>query len=292
MFIRESVVVGGKEISFETGRLAKQANGAVMMRVGDCAVLVTAVSTSERPGLDFFPLTCEYVEKNYAAGKIPGGFFKREGRLRDHETLTARIMDRPLRPLFPKGYKKDTQVIATVMSADTENPTDVIALTGASAAVHISDIPWAGPIAGVRVAQVAGEFVIFPTFQQIAEATIDLVVAVSRDAIVMVEGGADEAPEQDVIDALMFAHKEGQAIINLIEKLRAAVGQEKRAFSIPELDSKYAARVAALADADLKTAACIKQKHARYDAYAKVKESVLGTLKAELGDDVYAENEK
>jgi len=292
MFIRESVVVGGKEISFETGKLAKQAHGAVVMRCGDCVVLVTAVSTSERPGLDFFPLTCEYVEKNYAAGKIPGGFFKREGRLRDHETLTARMMDRPLRPLFPKGYKMDTQVIATVMSADPENPTDVLALTGASAAVHISNIPWAGPIAGVRVAQVAGEFVLFPTFQQIAESTIELVVALSRDAIVMVEGGADEASEGDIIDALMFAHREAQPIIDLIEKLRAAVGQPKRPFSVPEISAAHAKRIAELADADLKKAACIKQKHERYDAYATVKQSVLSTLKSEIGEEAFLAEEK
>ena|SRR5436190_10773836 len=159
MFVRESIVVGGKTLTFETGRLAKQAHGAVIVTCEGSVVLVTVVSAEERPGLDFFPLTCEYQEKTYAAGKIPGGFFKREGRLRENEILTSRLIDRPLRPLFPEGYKKDTQVIATVLSADKINQTDVLALTGASAAVHISETPWDGPIAGIRVARVDGEFV-------------------------------------------------------------------------------------------------------------------------------------
>src|SRR5512138_3481581 len=210
MFVRESVMVGGRPLTFETGRLAKQAHGAVLISFGESSVLVTAVSSSERPGLDFFPLTCEYVEKTYAAGKIPGGFFKREGRLRDYEILASRLMDRPLRPLFPKGYKKDTQVIATVLSADKVNPTDVLALTGASAALSISDVPWAGPIVGIRVARIDGQFSAYPTFAQSEMADIDLVVACSKDAIIMVEGGADEASESEIIDALMFAHEQSQ----------------------------------------------------------------------------------
>src|SRR5512143_1839705 len=194
-FVRESVLVNGKPLTFETGRLAKQAQGAVLVTYGESIVLVTACSGDVRPGLDFFPLTCEYVEKTFAAGKIPGGFFKREGRLRDEEILTCRIMDRPCRPLFPEGFKGDTQIIATVLSSDKVNPTDVLALTGASAALHISDIPWAGPLVGVRVGRVDGEFVIYPTFEEIEVSDIDLMVAVSRDAIVMVEGGASEAGE-------------------------------------------------------------------------------------------------
>src|SRR6187431_518103 len=166
MFVRESVTIGGRPLTFETGKLAKLADGSILVSYGDSVVLVTAVSSEERPGLDFFPLTCEYVEKTYAAGKIPGGFFKREGRLRDYEVLTCRLMDRPLRPLFPDGFKKDTQVIATVLSSDKENPTDVLAMTGASAALHVSDIPWDGPIVGIRVARVDGEFIVFPTFEQ------------------------------------------------------------------------------------------------------------------------------
>src|SRR6187397_3055169 len=199
MFVRESVNIGGRPLTFETGRLAKLADGAVLATYGESVVLVTVVSSEERPGLDFFPLTCEYVEKTYAAGKIPGGFFKREGRLRDGEVLSSRLMDRPLRPLFPDGFKKDTQVIATVLSSDKENPTDVLALSGASAALSNSDIPWDGPIAGVRVSRVDGELVAFPTFEQSSRADIDLVVAASKDAIVMVEGGADEATESEII---------------------------------------------------------------------------------------------
>ncbi len=292
MFVRESILVGDRPLTFETGRLAKQADGAVMVTYGESQVLVTVVSTSERPGLDFFPLTCEYFEKTYAAGRIPGGFFKREARQRDHEILTCRVMDRPLRPLFPKGYKKDTQVIATVMSADKENPTDVLALCGASAALHISSIPWEGPLAGVRVARVDGEFVVFPTFEQIEKADIDLVVACSQDAIMMVEGGAAEAPESEIVDALEFAHAQCRIIIGLINKLRAAVGQEKREFSIPEIDPALASRVSAICDAKLATACVIKGKHDRYDAYNTIKTELVETLKAELGEEKFLENEK
>jgi polyribonucleotide nucleotidyltransferase len=292
MFVRESVVVGGRPLTFETGRLAKLAHGSVLVTYGESAVLVTAVSSSERPGIDFFPLTCEYQEKTYAAGKIPGGFFKREGRLRDAEVLSSRLMDRPLRPLFPDGYRKDTQVIATVMSSDRENPTDVLAICGASAALHLSDIPWHGPIAGVRVARVEGELVAFPTFEQIQGADLDLVVAASKDAIVMVEGGADEVSETDLIDALMFAHKEAQIVIGLIEKLRAAVGKPKREFVIPKLDEAIARRVAELVDADLKVACVIREKKKRYDTYGLLEERVEHELTKELGADRFAENRR
>ncbi len=292
MFVRESVMIGGRPLTFETGRLAKQADGAVLVTFGESAVLVTAVSSSERPGLDFFPLTCEYVEKTYAAGKIPGGFFKREGRLRDYEILASRVMDRPLRPLFPKGFKKDTQIIATVLSADKINPTDVLALTGASAALSISPIPWDGPIAGIRVARVDGQLSPFPTFEEAEKADIELVVAASKDAIVMVEGGADEASEKDVIDALMFAHQQCQTIISLIEKMQAAVGKPKREFKAPVIDEAIARRVAELADDGMRTACVIKEKHARYDAYGVVKERVVSTLKAELGEEKWLEVEK
>src|SRR6202046_5067249 len=237
-FVRESVVVNGRPLVFETGRLAKQAHGAVLISYGESVVLVTAVSGDERPGIDFFPLTCDYVEKTFAAGKIPGGFFKREGRQRDDEILVCRIMDRPMRPLFPEGYRSDTQVIASVLSADKINPTDTLALTGASAALHISDIPWAGPLAGVRVARVNGEFIAFPTFEQQAASDIDLMVACSKDAVVMVEGGASEASEVDIVEALMFAKTQAQPIIELIERMRAAVGKEKRAFTPKKLPSE------------------------------------------------------
>jgi polyribonucleotide nucleotidyltransferase len=292
MFVRESVMVGGRQLTLETGRLAKLAHGAVLATYGESMVLVTAVSTEERPGLDFFPLTCEYVEKTYAAGKIPGGFFKREGRLRDYEVLASRLMDRPLRPLFPEGFKKDTQVIATVLSSDKDNPTDVLAMSTASAALHISDIPWSGPIAGMRVARVDGELIALPTFDQSAKADIDLIVACTKDAIVMVEGGAEEASENEIIDALYFAFNEAQKVIGLIEKLRAAVGKPKREFVVPKLDLAIAGRVASLVDEKLKVACVIKEKKARYDSYGSIKKEMVAELVTEMGSDAFATVEK
>jgi polyribonucleotide nucleotidyltransferase len=292
MFVRESVMVGGRLLTLETGRLAKLAHGAVLATYGESMVLVTAVSTEERPGLDFFPLTCEYVEKTYAAGKIPGGFFKREGRLRDYEVLSSRLMDRPLRPLFPDGFKKDTQVIATVLSADKENPTDVLAMSTASAALHISDIPWSGPIAGMRVARVDGELIALPTFEQSAKADIDLIVACTKDAIVMVEGGAEEASETEIIDALYFAFNEAQKVIGLIEKIRAAVGKPKREFSVPKIDAGIASKIAHLADEKLKVACVIKEKKARYDQYSVIKKEVVAAVTAQLGDEGFKAVEK
>jgi polyribonucleotide nucleotidyltransferase len=291
-FVRESVIINGKELTFETGRLAKQAHGSVLVTYGESMVLVTAVSGDERPGLDFFPLTCEYVEKTFAAGKIPGGFFKREGRQRDEEILTSRLIDRPCRPLFPEGYKKDTQLIATVFSSDKVNPTDVLALTGASCALHISDIPWAGPLAGVRVARIAGEFKIYPTFEEQAQSDIDMVVACSKDAIVMVEGGAAEAQENDVIDALWFAHEKAQPILQLIERLRAAVGKEKRTFEAVTLPPEIAAKVKALSDKSILEHSLIKEKKKRYDGYKELRTKVLEQIQADIGAEKYAELEK
>ncbi len=291
-FVRESVTINGKPLTFETGRLAKQAHGAILITYGESVVLVTAVSGDERPGLDFFPLTCEYVEKTFAAGKIPGGFFKREGRQRDEEILVCRIMDRPMRPLFPEGYKNDTQIIASVLSVDKINPTDTLALTGASAALHVSDIPWAGPLAGVRVARVNGELVVFPTFEQQAASDIDLMVACSKEAVVMVEGGAAEAPEADIVEALMFAHAAAQPIIELIDRMRAAIGKPKRVFVAKKLAPEIAMRVATVCDKGILESSLIKDKKQRYDAYKQVKESMVSTLTSELGAEKFAEHEK
>jgi polyribonucleotide nucleotidyltransferase len=283
MFVREGVAFGGRELSIETGRMAKQADGAVVIRYGDSMVLVTAVAASSvRPGIDFMPLTVDYLEKTSAAGKIPGGYFKREGRLTEHEVLTSRLIDRPSRPLFPKGWRFDTQVIATVLSADRENPTDVLAMTGASMALHLSDIPWAGPYAGVRVGMVGGEYVINPTFAQRQAADLDLMVAASRDAIVMVEGGMAEVTETVLIDALMFAHKAAQPLIDLQEKLRAAVGKEKRVFVPPQKDPAIVARVADLAGAKIRAAMGIAVKQDRYAALDATGGQVLEALKAEF----------
>jgi polyribonucleotide nucleotidyltransferase len=290
MIVRESVLVGGRPLTIETGRLAKQAHGSVLVSFGESVVLVTAVSTDERPGIDFFPLTCEYMEKTYAAGKIPGGFFKREGRLRDGETLTSRLIDRPLRPLFPKGFKKDTQVIATVLSSDKLNPTDVLALTGGSAALHISDIPWDGPVVGIRVGRIDGEFIAYPTFVQMQESDIDMVVAASRDAIVMVEGGASEANESDIIDALLFAQREVQPILDLIERMRAAIGKEKRVFAVPELDSGVKSKIRDVVDARLREASIVREKKARYDAYDSLEQELNNVLKSDMGDEAFSAN--
>jgi polyribonucleotide nucleotidyltransferase len=291
-FVRESVTVGGKTLTFETGRLAKQAHGSILISMGETVVLVTAVSSEERPGLDFFPLTCEYVEKTYAAGKIPGGFFKREARQRDEEILTCRIIDRPLRPLFPDGFKKDTQIIATVLSADKIHPSDVLALTGASAAVHISDIPWNGPIAGMRVARVNGSFIVFPTVAEQAEADIDLVVACSKDAIVMVEGGAAEASESDLVEALMFAHESAQPIISLIENLRSAIGRPKKAFTAATLPPGLLKRIHEVVDGDLGQATRVVNKGARYEGYSVLKKKLAETLQKEMAAEDWTKYEK
>jgi len=267
MFVREGVNFGGKELSIETGRMAKQADGAVVVRYGDTMVLVTAVaSSSVRPGVDFMPLTVDYLEKTSAAGRIPGGYFKREGRMTEVEVLTSRLIDRPSRPLFPKGWRFDTQVIAMVVSTDRENASDVLAMTGASMALHLSDIPWAGPYAGVRVGRIEGKLVLNPTFAERALSDLDLLVACSRDAIVMVEGGAAELGEDVIVDALMFAHQSAQPLIDLQEKLRAAVGKPKREFVPPVKDPAIVDKVASLANQKIEAAMAIRDKHERYSA--------------------------
>jgi polyribonucleotide nucleotidyltransferase len=292
MYVRESVMVGGRALTFETGRLAKQAHGSILVTYGETMVLVTAVAQDERPGLDFFPLTCEFVEKTYAAGKIPGGFFKREARQREEEILSSRLMDRPLRPLFPDGFKKDTQIIATVLSSDKQHKADVLALTGASAALHISDIPWNGPVVGVRVGRKAGELIAYPTISEIEECDIEVVVACSRDAIVMVEGGAAEATENDLIDALMFAHQTAQPVLDLIERIRAAVGKPKRPFQAPELDPAVKARVSEIVDESLRSATRVTDKKARYEGYSSLKKKLSEALLAELGSEKYLASER
>ena len=292
-FVRESVMVNGRPMTMETGRIAKLAHGAVLITYGESMVLVTAVSSNdERPGIDFFPLTCDYVEKSFAAGKIPGGFFKREGRQRDEEILTSRLIDRPCRPLFPDGYKKDTQVIATVLSVDKVNPTDVLALTAAGAALHISDIPWSGPVVGVRITRIGGEFIAYPTFEQSAQGDLDIIVACTKDAIVMVEGGASEVSEGDLVDGLMFAHNAAQPILALIEKIRAAVGKPKRAFEAKQLPKEIKEKVALLVDGELSRASRILAKTERYEAYGLAKKKLSETFKHTLGDAIYAEHEK
>lgn len=265
-YVRETAVVGGKEIIVETGKWAKQAGGSVIIRCGDSMVLVAASGSAQPRDIDFMPLTCEYQEKFYSSGKIPGSFFRREGRTTNDEILICRLMDRPVRPLFPKGWFIDTQVIANVISFDRENATDVLAMTGASAALHLSDLVWDGPLAGVRVGRVDGEFVANPTFAEREKSDIDIIVAASRDAIMMVEGEMEELQENVVIDALMFAHQAVQPLIDLQERLRAANGKEKRPFTPPVADETLAARVKELVWERLAVAMSTKDKRARRDA--------------------------
>ena len=226
--ITKEVEIGGKKLSLETGRMAKQANGAVMVRYGDTMVLVTAVASSEpREDVDFFPLSVEYREKAFAAGKFPGGFFKREGKPTEKEVLSARLIDRPIRPLFPKEFKNDTQIAASVYSFDGENDADVLAAIGASAALHISSIPFLEPIGEVRVGRVDGQFIVNPTHQQIEVSDMELTIAGTTESVMMVEGEAKEISEEEFLDAVKFAHEEIKKIVKLQEELREAAGIEK-----------------------------------------------------------------
>src|SRR5512146_2199972 len=230
-FVRESAIVGGKDISIETGKWAKQASGSVVIRCGDSMVLVTAAGSQQPRDIAFMPLTCEYQEKFYSSGKIPGSFFRREGRSTNAEILVARLMDRPVRPLFPKGWFVDTQVIANVVSFDRENATDVLARTGASAALHISDLAF------------GGQFIASPTFAEREKSERDIIVAASKDAIMMVEGEMHELQEDVVIDARLFAHQAVQPLIDLQERLRASSGKPKRPFTPPVTDEALAAKL-------------------------------------------------
>jgi polyribonucleotide nucleotidyltransferase len=283
----ERLRVGDADLVFDVGRLAKQASGAVWLSYGESTVLVTATSDKNvREGIDFFPLTVDYIEKTYSAGRIPGGFFKRETRPRDYETLVARITDRSIRPLFPKGYHNEVQVIATVLSFDGVHETDVMSLTGASLALHISDVPWAaetGPIAGVRVGRIGGKLVVNPSNEQREQGDLDLFVAASREAIVMVEGGADEIPETELVEALFFAHAQIQPIIAAIERVRAAVGKAKREFVKPVLDEALLKKVEQTAYAvGLKEALTIPEKLRRYAAFDDIKAKVVEALATEF----------
>ena len=223
-----SVDVGGQEIVFETGKLAKQADGAVVVRSGDTMILATAVGRPDaRPDADFFPLTVDVEEKMYAAGKIPGGFFKREGRATERATLTARMIDRPIRPLWPKGFRNEVHLVCTTLSADLVTPHDVLCINGASAALMISPLPFLGPIGAVRVGRVEDEFVLNPTLEQLEESTLDLIVVGTSDGLTMVEAGGDQVPEDTILEALELAHAEIRKICAALEGLREQVGKPK-----------------------------------------------------------------
>jgi polyribonucleotide nucleotidyltransferase len=269
----------GRRLSIETGRVAKQAGGAVLVQLGETVVLVTATaSRMPREGIDFFPLTCDYVEKTFAAGKIPGGFFKREGRQAEKEILTSRLIDRPTRPLFPKGFRCETQVIATVLSHDRENDPDMISMLGASAALSLSDIPWNGPIAAVRVGRVGGSLLINPTTTQLADSDLNLIVAASREAIVMVEGGTRMLPEAQLLEALFAAHDAAQPLIDMQEELVRQAGKPKRQVEPPALDAALEAAVQEYALPKLRAALAKPVKQERYAALDETHDEAQVTL--------------
>src|SRR5258707_12461913 len=233
-------LAGGKNLSFETGKLAKQAHGSAVVRMGENVVLATAVANPEpREGIDFFPLTVDYREYTYAGGRIPGGFIKREGRMSEREVLTSRQIDRPVRPMFAEGFKCETQVIAFVLSADNENDPDVLGINGASAALTLSDIPFLGPIGAVRVGLVDGRFIANPTYAEMSESLLNIMVVGTSDAIVMIESGAKEVKEETVVDAIEFGHTEIKKICAAIKDLASKVGKKKRTVTPPEFDDTY-----------------------------------------------------
>ncbi|MBA4393104.1 MAG: polyribonucleotide nucleotidyltransferase, partial [Desulfobacca sp.] len=281
-----STEINGRTLSIETGRVAKQASGAVLVQYGETIVLVTVVSSSDiREGIDFLPLTVDYQEMAYAAGRIPGSFFRREvGRPSEKETLTSRLIDRPLRPLFPKGYYFETQVIATVLSTDQENDPDVLAMVGASAALEVSNIPFQGPIAGIRVGRVNGELILNPTNSQLKESDFNLIVAGTKEAVVMVEGGANEVPEEDLVKAIYYGHQGFQALLELQKKLAQAVGNSKKDWPAPIVDEALKARVSDLAEKPLKEALTLSGKIERQDRVHDIQADLLEELCKENPD--------
>ncbi len=286
-YLKESIKVGDKDFTIETGKVAKQADGSVVVRYGDTMVLVTAVSSREaREGIDFFPLTVEYRESSYSAGRIPGNYFRREGRPGEKETLTCRLIDRPLRPLFEEGYRNETQVIATVVSADNENDPDMLAITGASCALYLSDIPFHNPIAGVRIGLIEGSYIVNPTYDEKRESALNLIVAGTEEAIVMVEAGATEVSETLMVEALMLAHKEIKRLCRWQRELFKALEIEKRAFEAPKLDEEMVGVVEANYAEKLRTAldTINQDKLESYAAVDALKEEVVNSYSEEEED--------
>lgn len=275
----------GRELSVEIGQLAKQANGAVLVRYGDTAVLSTATASKEPKNLDFFPLTVNYEERLYAVGKIPGGFIKREGRPSEKAILASRLIDRPIRPLFADGFRNDVQVISIVMSVDQNCPSEMAAMLGSSLALSVSDIPFEGPIAGVIVGRVDGKFVINPTVEEMEKSDMHLTVAGTKDAINMVEAGANEIPEEVMLEAIMFGHDEIKRLIAFQEEVAAKVGKEKMEIKLFELDSEIEAEVRGLCEKDMISAIQVQEKHAREDAIKVVKDRVLAKYEEEEADE-------
>jgi polyribonucleotide nucleotidyltransferase len=277
--------INGKTLRIETGKAAKQASGSVWVQYGETIVLVTVVAAHEERVSSFLPLTVEYQEKIYAAGRIPGNYFRREiGRPSEKETLTARLIDRPIRPLFPKNYRNEIQVIGTVLSMDQENDPDVLAMIGASAALEISDIPFAGPIASVRVGRLDGQLVANPTIQECKESDINLIVTGSKTGVVMVEGGGNDVPESDMLEAIFFGHEAMQPIIDMQIKLKEAVGLEKREVVVQEQDETLVAVVENVAAIPLRAALDIDDKLSRQAAVRTVKKNAFEALGEEYAD--------
>jgi polyribonucleotide nucleotidyltransferase len=291
--IQKKVNVGGKELIIETGRLAKQADGAAVVRMGDTMVLATSVSAKDKRDVDFLPLTVEYKENFYAAGRIPGGYFRREGKLTEKETLTSRIVDRSCRPLFPDGYAYDTQIIVNVISFDKQVEPDVLSLCAAAASLAVSDIPFNGPIACVRVGRVGGKLIANPTADERKQSDVDLVVSASKEAIVMVEGGAEEISEADMVAALDFGHASCQPIIKALEELRAELKVTTREYEkMVKYDAALKEQCKALAWEAIAAGYRINDKHERYAALKTARKTMEAALKEKLGEGYTAAVEK
>lgn len=274
----EEIEWAGKRLRLETGRMARQADGAVLATYGETTVLATAVAArTAKPGIDFFPLTVNYQEKTFAAGKIPGGYFKREGRPTERETLISRLIDRPIRPLFVEGFRNETQVITTVLSYDLENDSDIVAMVAASAALTISGIPFMGPIGGARVGYIDGEYVLNPTIEQMKTSDLDLVVAGTQDAVLMVESEAKELSEEIMLGAVVFGHKGFQPVLEAIIRMAERSARQPRDFTPDDGEALYA-KVKQLGEGELRSAYAIAKKEDRQEAVAKVKDKVLAAV--------------
>lgn len=287
-----SIDWAGRKLSVEIGQLAKQANGAVLVRYGDTAVLSTATASKEPKNLDFFPLTVNYEERLYAVGKIPGGFIKREGRPSERAILASRLIDRPIRPLFPDGFRNDVQVVSMVMSVDQDCSSEMAAMFGSSLALSVSDIPFAGPIAGVTVGRIDNEFIINPSVEQTEKSDIHLVVAGTKDAINMVEAGAEEVPEETMLEAIMFGHEEIKRLIAFQEKIAEEIGKEKMAVTLYQVDEEINATVRSMCEADMIPAIQVQEKHAREAAIKVVKDKVISHFEEQEVDDDFLKQVK
>ncbi len=280
-----SIELGGRTLTMEIGKIAKQANGAVLVRYGDTAVVVAATGTkTPREGIDFFPLTVDFEEKMYAVGKIPGGFIKREGRPAETAILTSRLIDRPIRPMFPEGYHNDVQIVATAVSVDPDNAPDIPAMIGASCALSISDIPFEGPIAGVRVGMIDGQYIINPTIEQAKVSRLNLAVAGTKDAILMVEAGAKEISEDEMLDAIWFGHEEIKKLVEWQEKIMAEVGKPKMEVPVYEPPAELAAEIEAYGAEQLKAALMDANKLEREENVARIKAEIADAFMEKYPD--------